>query len=269
MAHEGHDHGAPPPPVSATIAPRADASSADFELVVVARGETLTIHLDTFKGGEPIGGAEIEVDTPAGVAKAQATAEPGLYSIAAPFLTKPGTYDLALTVTSGGIVDVLTLTLKIAEVAAPAAQSGSWLSGTAWAERLVGRSVAATPAAAPIVVRDVSQRFADGALFVPKPTQRILGLRTAFTESQPHRRAIELPGRIVPDPNASGLVQAAVGGRLAPPAGGFKSLGTPVKAGDVLASSSRRCPQPTRHRSSSRRANSISRFRSSCARSSA
>ena len=71
-------------------------------------------------------------------------------------------------------------------------------------------------------VRDVSQRFPDGALFVPKPTQRILGLRTIFTEIKPHRRTIELPGRIIPDPNATGLVQASVGGRLSPPAGGLQ-----------------------------------------------
>ena len=93
---------------------------------------------------------------------------------------------------------------------------------------------AADPAST-FAVRDVSQRFPDGALFVPKPTQRILGLRTIFTEAKPHRRALELPGRIIADPNASGLVQASVGGRLSPPPGGFKALGTPVKAGDTLA----------------------------------
>jgi membrane fusion protein, heavy metal efflux system len=49
------------------------------------------------------------------------------------------------------------------------------------------------------------------------------------------QRTIELPGRIIPDPNASGLVQASAGGRLAPPAGGFPRLGTRVNAGDVLA----------------------------------
>ena len=49
------------------------------------------------------------------------------------------------------------------------------------------------------------------------------------------RRTVELPGRIIPDPNASGFVQASVGGRLSPPPGGFPRLGTPVKKGDVLA----------------------------------
>ncbi len=83
--------------------------------------------------------------------------------------------------------------------------------------------------------RDLAQRIAAGALFVPKPTQHILALRTQLTEQRVHRRAIELPGRIVPSPNASGLVQASIGGRLSPPTGGFKPLGTPVKAGDILA----------------------------------
>lgn len=234
-AHDGHDHGAPPPPVSATIAPRADASSADFELVLVARGETLTLHLDTFRGSEPIGGAEIEVDTPAGALKAQAAAEPGLYTVVAPFLAKAGSYDLAITVTNGGMVDVLTTTLKIPEAIKPVEPPGSWLSGTALAQRFGGRPAPVAPAATPTAARDVAQRFADGALFVPKPTQRILALRTTFTEVLSHRRSIELPGRVVPDPNASGLVQAAVGGRLAPPAGGFKTLGTPVNTGDILA----------------------------------
>jgi hypothetical protein len=77
--------------------------------------------------------------------------------------------------------------------------------------------------------------LSDGSVFVPKSTQRILAIRTVVTEPAVYRRTIELPGRIIPDPNASGFVQAAVGGRLSPPEGGFPRLGTPVKKGDVLA----------------------------------
>lgn len=296
-AHEGHDHGAPPPPVSSTIAPRTDASSTDFELVAIARGTQVTIYLDTFKGNEPVAGAEIEVDTPIGVVKATATQDAGVYTLAAPFVGVPGSYDLAFTVISGAVIDVLTATLKIPDsgtnATAPATAAG-WFTTSAWASGLRGRvagsdtailvagslgfvlgaalilalrrrriaiaivllpialgalwagparagaavgSNAPVPAnAAPAIVsRDVSQRFADGALFVPKPTQRILGLRTTFTEVIAHRRSIELPGRVVPDPNASGLVQASSGGRLTAPQGGFKPLGTAIKAGDVLA----------------------------------
>ena len=78
-------------------------------------------------------------------------------------------------------------------------------------------------------------RLPSGTIFIPKPVQRIFGLRTELTETRNFKQAIELPGRVIPDPNASGFVQAAVGGRLAPPTGGFPQLGTPVKQGDVLA----------------------------------
>jgi len=83
--------------------------------------------------------------------------------------------------------------------------------------------------------RDVAQMLPDGSVFVPKNAQRILVIRTKVTEPATHSRSVELPGRIIPDPNASGFVQAALGGRLSPPDGGFPRLGTPVKKGDVLA----------------------------------
>lgn len=284
-AHEGHDHGAPPPPISSTIAPRADASTTDLELVAIARGDKLEIYLDTFRGNEPVDGAEIEIDSPAGILKPVAAGS-GLYTVLAPFVARPGSHDLAITISASGAVDVLTTTLKIpppAQSESGATSRQSWGVDPAFAEELIQRvgqpatSVLITlgigfaagvlvtalalllrrrPAAGLILAallplastadvladaapglaaRDVSQRFPDGALFVPKATQRILGLRTSFTEQRAHRRAVELPGRIIPDPNASGLVQAAVGGRLVPPQGGFKPLGTAVKAGDVLA----------------------------------
>jgi RND family efflux transporter MFP subunit len=80
-----------------------------------------------------------------------------------------------------------------------------------------------------------AQRQPDGSVFVPKPIQRIFGLRTIETQPGTFARTIELPGRIIPDPNASGYVQTAVGGVLSPPPGGFPRLGAQVKQGDVLA----------------------------------
>lgn len=80
-----------------------------------------------------------------------------------------------------------------------------------------------------------AQRLPDGSVFVPKPIQRIFGLRTIETEQGKFARSVELPGRIIPDPNASGYVQTAVGGVLSPPPGGFPRLGTQVKEGDILA----------------------------------
>ncbi|WP_375461097.1 efflux RND transporter periplasmic adaptor subunit [uncultured Enterovirga sp.] len=83
--------------------------------------------------------------------------------------------------------------------------------------------------------RDLAQKQADGTVFVPKPTQRILTIRTEVTASSVHRRAVELPGRIIADPNASGFVQAANAGRLSAPPGGFPQLGATVRKGEVLA----------------------------------
>ena len=80
-----------------------------------------------------------------------------------------------------------------------------------------------------------SRREADGSVFVPKATQRLLSIRTAVTSPTQHRRMVELPGRVIADPNTSGVVQSSVGGRLAPPPGGFPELGTRVRTGDRLA----------------------------------
>jgi hypothetical protein len=80
-----------------------------------------------------------------------------------------------------------------------------------------------------------AQRLSDGSISVPKPVQRIFAVRTSLSEALLHPRSIELPGRIIPDPNASGYVQSAVGGRLSPPPGGFPRLGAAAKQGDILA----------------------------------
>jgi cobalt-zinc-cadmium efflux system membrane fusion protein len=64
--------------------------------------------------------------------------------------------------------------------------------------------------------------------------QRIFAVRTLVAENAEHKKVTELPGRIIPDPNASGYVQSAVGGRLSAPPGGFPRLGTRVKQGDIL-----------------------------------
>ena len=91
------------------------------------------------------------------------------------------------------------------------------------------------PATGAPVIRDVAQRLPDGRVFAPKAAQRILAILTMAAVEAEHRRSVAMAGRVVPDPNASGFVQTAIGGRLAAPPGGFPSLGQVVKAGDVMA----------------------------------
>ncbi len=107
VAHEGHDHGAPPPPVTTTIAPRLDSSSDQFELVAIFRSGKLHIFVDRFVTNEPVTDAEVEVETPTGPAKAARNPD-GSFAIDAPW-AKPGeSLDLIFTVSSGADLDVLT-----------------------------------------------------------------------------------------------------------------------------------------------------------------
>lgn len=288
MAHEGHDHGAPPPPVTATLAPRMEASSTVFEAVAVARGGDIDIYVDQFVDNAPVAGAVVEVDTRDGVVPA-VEIEPGLYRIPAPWAAGPGAHDLTITVIADAGLDVLVGTLTIpeppvtpvaevnpaaalatdlaamfrAQLARPdatvlLAATGAFIVGVlfmlAWrrarwaAIALAGVAVAtavlwwpigaraeSATTGAKVVVRDLAQRAPDGALFVPKSTQRVLGIRTMMTDVAEHGRKVELPGRIIPDPGASGLVQASLEGRLVPPSGGFPQLGDRIEAGQVLA----------------------------------
>ena len=80
-----------------------------------------------------------------------------------------------------------------------------------------------------------AQRFPDGSLFVPKPVQRVLGLRTTLTTRQELPRTVELNGHLVADPNQSGRVQATQTGRITPTSDGLPYLGQAVNADQVLA----------------------------------
>ncbi|GJD94483.1 efflux RND transporter periplasmic adaptor subunit [Methylobacterium iners] len=310
-AHGGHDHGAPPTPVSNSIAPRGEALSDAFELTAVPRDGKLTFYLDRFRTNEPVRGAAIEVETPEGPRTATETAD-AAYMLPAPWVAKPGNHDLLVTVTAGDVTDVLTVSLNVpdARAAAPGAAmaqpsptqdaltAASTIVGglkdrlvakdpvlvaTAAAAFLLGMLVVVVargrrgvPAVALIAIAitltlgtaafahgdedhgkpapamppvqgaaliapseattDLAQRLPDGSIFVPKPTQRLLVLRTTMTEAGTFRRTVELPGRVIPDPNASGVVQSSVGGRVSPPPSGvFPRLGTKVRKGDVLA----------------------------------
>ena len=307
LAHEGHDHGAAPPPVSKTIAPRGEALSDALELVAILRDGTMTLFLDRFRTNEPVPGATIEVETPEGPRTATATLE-GAYALLAPWLSKPGRHELVATVTAGDAVDVLAVAVTVPDRnAAPAALPAKPAPAQAVPARvsefahaiserltakdptlvvavavafLLGMLVTAgvrgrrsVPAVALLAIgitlvlgtaafahgdedhgpavqgaalieprqtapaaSDLAQRLPDGSVFVPKPTQRLLVLRTVMTEQGSFHRSVELPGRIIPDPNASGVVQSSVGGRISPPPSGvFPRLGTKVRKGDVLA----------------------------------
>lgn len=274
VAHEGHDHGPEAPPPPATMQPRGEAHSEDFELVAVAEKEALVFYLDDYRSNAAVEGAAIEIETPDGPKSAQAIGG-GVYRLDAPFLKKPGSLDLIATINAGERNDILPLTLLIPEPVAAANEHAPagwldalrqpWLTGVigfvlggvfVWMLRRRATVAAAiavfmlAPASNEIRAHDGhdhaapspasgggerAQRDPNGSLFVPKPIQRIFGLRTVVAETGAFPRSVELPGRVIPDPNHSGFVQTAIGGVLSPPPDGFPRLGAKVNKGDVLA----------------------------------
>jgi len=77
-------------------------------------------------------------------------------------------------------------------------------------------------------------RLPDGSVNVPKSAQRRMGIRTAMPPVEDAAASVELPGRVIMNPNAGGRVQAHHGGRLEPGPRGFPVLGQTVRRGEVL-----------------------------------
>jgi cobalt-zinc-cadmium efflux system membrane fusion protein len=270
-AHEGHDHGDEAPQVSAAL-PRGSASSELFELVAILRGAAIAIYIDRFATNEPVMSAKVEVETPEGPKEAKS--EEGVYRIDAAWAEKGGHFDLIVTVMEGEQVEVMPVTIDVPAPRSGLLSGGgvSWfgafgvhtllLAGLFFVVALallqhrkaaaavvllaaglnfVSGSVRAHEGhshgaeSAPVAARDAPQRQPDGSIFVPKTSQRLLAIRTLVTEKKDFFRSVELPGRIITDPNASGYVQSALAGRLSPPPKGFPRLGARVEKGEVLA----------------------------------
>jgi len=79
------------------------------------------------------------------------------------------------------------------------------------------------------------QRQPDGSVFLPKPAQRQLGVRTLVTVAAELPRTVELAARVLMDPNAGGMVQALNAGRIEPGPRGLPHPGQAVRKGEVLA----------------------------------
>lgn len=78
-------------------------------------------------------------------------------------------------------------------------------------------------------------RLPDGSVNVPKLAQRRMAIRTVLAPESDAAATVEMPGRVVMDPNASGRVQAVYGGRIEPGPRGLPVAGRSVKRGEVLA----------------------------------
>ena len=117
-AHEGHDHGDQAKTAVAGITPRLEATSVPFELVALLQKGELLIYLDHVETNEPVTGAQITVETPAG--QLAPVFKDGVYRLAAPWAPQSGTLDLIFTVAANDQTEILSGTLKLDAVHAKA-----------------------------------------------------------------------------------------------------------------------------------------------------
>ncbi|MCO5118861.1 MAG: efflux RND transporter periplasmic adaptor subunit [Burkholderiaceae bacterium] len=85
-----------------------------------------------------------------------------------------------------------------------------------------------------LVVADRLARLPDGSVSMPMLAQRRLGIRTVLARQSAVAATVELPGRVLMDPNAGGRVQTVVGGKVQPGPAGLPVSGQRVRKGEVL-----------------------------------
>jgi biotin carboxyl carrier protein len=201
LAHEGHDHG-PPSAAAQSTEPAALGGRTD-RLEIVARqvGDELVVTIDRADSNAPVDVALVSVQREGKTALLRQIG-PGTFAAKAALLGPAGAHDVAIVATLDGREE------RVAGALTTAAAAGG--------------------APAP-------HRHPDGAVFLAKPAQHLLDIRTAVTATAEAAPSRELIGRVVPDPNAFGRVQAVRDGRIEAPGEGFPHLGQSVTQGEVLA----------------------------------
>jgi membrane fusion protein, heavy metal efflux system len=133
----------------------------------------------------------------------------------------------------------VALTVVIA-CASPVSAETSLSTGHSSAHDVVVTDVKAPSPSAPLTpetgfIPDSPRRLPDGSFFVPKPSQRLLTLRTVVAGMMDVPRTDEIPGHVIADPNASGEVQSHQTGRIELVEAGMPLVGMPVTKGQLLA----------------------------------
>ncbi|OQX13899.1 MAG: hypothetical protein BWK73_10970 [Thiothrix lacustris] len=256
FAHGGEDHShgdeAPAPIVTpASSGMRWELQSPDVELLGIVSDGKLTLYADVFATNEPIPNARIELESK-GQKLALQTDSQGIAQTDAGWLAQPGRHEITATVLAKGINDLLIGAVLIpadsdeSSGAAPPPWWKFWgsllentlLPAPAFAHGGEDHSHAQDTPPAPValpVAQDKPTRLADGSLFIPKPAQHLLGIRTAVGKPQTVAQSITLNGVAVTDPNASAIIQPPVDGHIFAPKNGFPALGSRVEKGQTLA----------------------------------
>jgi cobalt-zinc-cadmium efflux system membrane fusion protein len=271
-AHEGHDHADKSAAEAGSLAsPRVVAVSERYQLVGIVEGEVLVVYLDRAADNAPVTTASIEISLNGQPHKAEPQSN-GTYEITAPILKRAGQIEVLVAIADAGTSDLLVGALAITPSGASATKATRTaigerllLAGAVAGLALLGlvgfrrwrRSAASAVLVAALLPSILAaaalaheghdhgadlkasggnspQRRPDGTIFLPKPSQRLLEVRTSVLQTQTATRAVRLAGRVAANPNFSGVVQSTIPGRYEAPPGGLPPLGARVKAGEPL-----------------------------------
>jgi hypothetical protein len=130
LGHGDEDHGAPPPSVSQSVAPRATGSSEAFEAVAVIEGRKLMLYLDHFASNAPVIGANVEIEG-GGLKGVAPESSPGVYAIDATAIT-PEKHPLTISIETEDSADLLLATLDIRPPPAGVAHVHGWSEWAVW-----------------------------------------------------------------------------------------------------------------------------------------
>jgi RND family efflux transporter MFP subunit len=243
-----------------------------YEAVIEPHGDHVAIWLDRYDTNEPVTGARVQVSIDGVIESSVAREEePGIYEVYVPEAAIGGALAVTLVIAGAAGEDRLGGTLD-APVEGDEHEHGllearwPWLGLGAAVLAACGflllrrrRTTAAlcmamvacglvampdafahedhadeTPVAAPGAHRPA--RAPDGSLYLPKPTQRILAVRTMIASDGPAPVSVKLVGEVRGDPGASVVLQTLQGGRVAAGPSGWPELGARVRRGQALLS---------------------------------
>ncbi|TWA93177.1 multidrug efflux pump subunit AcrA (membrane-fusion protein) [Azospirillum brasilense] len=187
------------------------------------------------------------LEIPAGAAEAQAGGAQGVSAVFGQVRNDSGLMLGAVMVFLLGVLTTVALTQRgRTRTVAGAALVGIGLllaSGAAFAhgdedhshgDEDKGKAAAAVPMGA-TGASESPRRLPDGSLYVPKPSQRLLSVRTIVAKPQEAAQTVQLIGQVIADPNGGGHVQATQSGRIEPGDKGLPYVGQRVEAGQILA----------------------------------
>lgn len=117
----------------------------------------------------------------------------------------------------------------------PATPTEAPAGATAVTEEVTAESRFIDSATLLSVIGDTPHRQADGAIFLPIASQRVFGMRSTLAERVEAPVTVELPGRIIVDPNTATAIQAHQRGVILPAGKRLPYDGQSVRRGDLLA----------------------------------